>query len=74
MGTVYGIYPWVSTLVMGRFDGGAFWVGCGSFFFGSLGDDGGGEEKTSGHVQQGRFSLDDTCFQTTPFFMSYIIY
>ena len=28
----------------------------------------GGKEKSAGHVQQGRFSLDDTCFQTDPFF------
>ena len=33
--------------------GGAFWVGCGWFFFGALvGGDGGGEETMSGHVQQ----------------------
>ena len=37
--------------------GGAFWVGYGWFFFGALvGGDGGGEEKTPGHVHQGRFA------------------
>ena len=35
---------------------------------GRQGPDGFGEEKTPGQVQQGRFSLDDTCFQTDPFF------
>ena len=30
--------------------------------------------ETSGHVQQGRFSLDDTRSQITPFFVLYIIY
>ncbi len=33
---------------------------------------GGGEEETPGHVQHGRFSLDDASFQTVPFFMLYI--
>jgi hypothetical protein len=28
----------------------------------------GGEEKVTGHVQQGRFSLDDERFKTVPFF------
>ena len=32
-----------------------FWVGCGWFFLVGAG----GEEKAPGHVQQGRFSLDD---------------
>jgi hypothetical protein len=32
----------------------------------------GGEEKAPGQVQQGRISLDDVRFQTTPF-MLYII-
>jgi hypothetical protein len=44
-----------------------FWVGCGCFFLGG----GWGQEKSSGHGQQGR-SLDDACFQTTPF--CYILY
>jgi hypothetical protein len=43
-----------------------FWVGCGCFSWGT-----GGEEKASGHGQQGR-SLDDTRFQTDPF--CYILY
>jgi hypothetical protein len=34
----------------------------------------GGEEKVTGHVQQGWFSLDDTRFLTAPFFMLYVIY
>ena len=48
------------------------WVGCGWFFFGALGEDGDGEEKTPGDVQQGRFSLDDARFQTAPF-LCYIL-
>jgi hypothetical protein len=35
-----------------------FWVGCGWFFWSGRG----GEEKATGHVQQGRFSLDDARF------------
>ena len=37
------------------------------------GGDGGGEEKTPGHVPEGRFSMDNTRFQTVPFFMLYVI-
>ena len=76
MGTDHGICPWDITLVMGIFDGWTFWVGCGWFFFGSLGKDGDGEEKTTGHVYQGRFSLDNVsrCFQTSTFFLCYILY
>ncbi len=66
MGTVQGIYPWVSTLVMGNLMVRRFWVGRGCFLRGL-----GGEEKVSGHGQQGR-SLDDTRFQTDPF--CYILY
>ncbi len=56
-GLTYGIYPWGSALVMGKFDGATFL---------------GGEEKASGHGQQGR-SLDDARFQTAPFcFILYI--
>jgi hypothetical protein len=29
MGTTYGIYPWVVTLVLGNLMGSRFWVGCG---------------------------------------------
>jgi hypothetical protein len=54
----------------GKFDGKSFWVGCGWVFF--VGRR--GEEETPDHVQWGRFSFDDTCFQTVPFFMLYIIY
>ncbi len=58
MGTVYGIYPWVDTLVVGNLMGMHFWVGCGCFFlFGA----GGGRERVR-ERQQGRFSLDDTRF------------
>jgi hypothetical protein len=42
-------------VLMGR----RFWVGCHGMVF-LVGT--GGEEKASGHVQQGRFSLDDTRF------------
>ncbi len=58
----YGIYPWVSALVMGKFDGETFFGWVVDFFLGGAG----GEEKESGHDQQGR-SLDDTRFQTVPF-------
>jgi hypothetical protein len=58
MGTDYGIYSWVSALVMGILMGRRFWVGCGLFFWTGRG----GEEKASGHVQQGWFSLDDALF------------
>ncbi len=34
----------------------------------------GEREKTTGQVQQGQFSLDDSCCQTDPIFMLYIIY
>ena len=33
MGTDHGICPWVIALLMRKFDGGTFWVGCGWFFF-----------------------------------------
>ena len=59
MGDDHGIYSWDNTLVMESLDGETFWVGCGWFFLGGRGV----EEETSGHVQEGRFSLDDTCFQ-----------
>jgi hypothetical protein len=36
MGTVQGIYPWVSTLVMGSLMGRRFWVGRGCFFLGGV--------------------------------------
>jgi hypothetical protein len=58
MGTTYGVYPWVSALVMGNLMGRRFgWVVDVFFWAGWR-----GEEKASGHVQQGRFSLDDTRF------------
>ena len=45
-----------------------------SFSLGPLsGGDGDGEETPSVHVHQGRFSLDDVCRQTTPFFMLYVM-
>ncbi len=37
MGTVYGIYPWVSTLVMGNLMWTLFWVVCGWLFLGGQG-------------------------------------
>jgi hypothetical protein len=36
-GLVYGIYPWVSTLVMGNLTGRRFWVERGCFFLGGVG-------------------------------------
>ena len=36
------------------------------------GQDGDVQDKTSGHVQQGRFSMDDTCSQTAPCYILYI--
>ncbi len=75
-GFVDGDCPWDLDLGQligdGKFDGESFGVGCGWVFKDLVGQ--GGQEKTLGHVQQGRFSLDDTCFQTDPFFMLYIIY
>jgi hypothetical protein len=38
MGTAQGIYPWVSTLVMGNLMGRRFWVGRGCFFLGGVGE------------------------------------
>ena len=56
MGTDPGICPWDSALVMRKFYGGTFWVGCGWFSLGLLsGGDGDGEETTPVHVHQGRF-------------------
>ena len=69
-GLDYGIYVWISTLVIGDLMGSRFWVGCGFFSWG----DGGGEEEASGHVLMSRFSQDYARFQTAPFFMLYIIY
>jgi hypothetical protein len=67
-GFAYGIYPWGSALVMGTFDGKTFFGWVVDFFLGETG----GDEKASGHGQQGR-SLDDVCFQTVPFcFIFYI--
>jgi len=49
MGTVHGICPFDSVLVMRKFDGGAFWVGCGWFFFGTLvGGTGAGKRQHKG--------------------------
>ena len=57
-GLDYGIYPWVSALVMGNLMGRSLgWVVDGFFWTGL-----GGEEKESGHVQHGEFSLDDARF------------
>jgi hypothetical protein len=36
-GLLYGIYPWVSVLVMGKFDGETFFGGLLIFFFGGWG-------------------------------------
>ena len=44
MGTAYGIYPWGSALVMGKFDGETFLGRLLIFFLG----DGGGEEELQG--------------------------
>jgi hypothetical protein len=52
----------------GGLEGESCWVGCGWVSWVGRG----GEERASGHVQQGRFSLDDTRFQTETFF--YVIY
>ncbi len=38
MGTVQGVYPWVSTLVMGNLMERRFWVGRGCFFLGGTGE------------------------------------
>jgi hypothetical protein len=49
----------------GKFDGETF---LGRLWMFSLGGSG-WEEKATGQVQQGRISLDDVCFQTTPFML-----
>ena len=66
----YGIYPWVSALVMGNLMGRRFWVGCGWFF--SWGE-GGGEEETPGHVQHGFFFAGRREFPNSPFYVMYYI-
>ena len=74
MGTVHGICPWGTALVMRKFDGGAFWVGCGWFFFGTLVGGGRGRGRDNARARKtGSFSLDDTHCQTTPFFMLSVI-
>jgi hypothetical protein len=70
MGTVQGVYSWGSALGDGDLMRRCFRVDCGCFSWGG----GGGKEKASGHVQQGRFSLDDVRFLTDPFFLCYILY
>ena len=59
---------------MRNFDGGAFWVGCGWFFFGIL--VGGGRGRGRDNVRArtaGSFSLDDEHCQTAPFFMLWVV-
>jgi hypothetical protein len=61
---------------MGSLDVDTFWVGYGWFFFGSLGEDGDGvgdEHPVTRSRTTESFSMDDTCFQTTPF-LCYIFY
>jgi hypothetical protein len=57
-GLAYGIYPWVSTLVMGDLMGRHFWVGC--WFFSWWG--GGGEEELQDTTSEA-FSQDDTSWK-----------
>ena len=69
-GIAYGIYVWISTLVMGYLMGRLFWVGCGFF---SWGDGGGEEESRAGTADS--FSQDDASLQTALFMTRlYIIY
>ena len=49
-GLAYGIYPWQRT-GDGRFDGEAFWMGCGFCFWGG----GGGEEELQGTTAEMMF-------------------
>jgi hypothetical protein len=66
-GLAYGIYPWVSTLVMGNLMGKRFWVGRGCFFLGG----GGGEEELQGTTAE-TFSQDDTSSKQSC--LCYILY
>ena len=66
-GLVYGIYPWVTTLVM-EFEGRRFWVERGCFFWGGRGRGRG----TPGHDCRDVFAGRRE-FQTS-LFMLYIIY
>ena len=53
--------------------GESFWVGCGWFFFGVLGQDGDGQGKTPGHVYQSRFHWTTRVFKQTSFYVIYYI-
>ena len=55
MGTVYGIYPWGSALVMGKFDGETFLGRLLIFFFGGAGE---GKRNSRAHNAE-TFSQDD---------------
>ena len=65
-GLAYGIYPWQRT-GDGRFDGEAFWMGCGFFSWGG----GGGEEELQGTTAE-TFS-QTTRVPNSPVYV-YIIY
>jgi hypothetical protein len=67
-GFAYGIYVWISTLVMGNLMGRRFWVGCGFFSWGG----GRGEEETPGHVLLSRFRRTTRVSKQS--FLCYILY
>jgi hypothetical protein len=65
---VYGIYPWVSTLVMGNLMGRRFWVGRGCFFLGGT-----GEGKRNSRVQLPRRFRRTTRVPNSPVYVIYYI-
>ena len=68
MGTVQGIYPWVSTLVMRNLMGRRFGVGRGCFFWG-----GEGEGKRNSRVRPVETFSQDDASSKQPGCMLYII-
>jgi hypothetical protein len=69
MGTDQGIYPWVSTLVMGNLMGRRFWVGRGCFCLGGQGR-GRGSVRT---VLMSRFSGRHVFSNSRIFYVIYYI-
>jgi hypothetical protein len=72
-GLVYGIYDWISTLVMGDLMGRRFWVGCGFKKKNCLGGRGRGRG-TPGHVLLSRFKTRFTGRHESPNSPFYVIY
>ncbi len=74
MGTDHGICPWVSALVMRKFDGWGIWGGLWMVFLWDPFEGGDREETTPGHVQQGRFHWTTRVCQVVPISMLNVIY